>query len=186
MKISENWLREWVNPNVSTDELVEQLTMLGLEVDDVLPAAGEFTNVVVAEIVGIEKHPDADKLNVCQVDIGTGDNLQIVCGAPNARKGLKAPLAKIGAVLPGNFKIKKSKLRGMESFGMLCSNVELGLSEDHSGLLELPQSAKVGQNMREYYQLDDSIIDIDLTPNRADCFCVKGIAIDVALSLIHI
>ena len=180
MKISEQWLREWVNPKVSTEELAEQLTMLGLEVDEVLPAAGEFSHVVVAEIVAIEKHPDADKLNVCQVSIGTDDDLQIVCGAPNARVGLKAPLAMIGAVLPGDFKIKKSKLRGLDSSGMLCSNVELGLSDDHSGLLELSSSAAVGQNIREYLQLDDSIIDIDLTPNRADCFCVKGIAIDVA------
>ncbi|MFK8012924.1 MAG: phenylalanine--tRNA ligase subunit beta [Marinicellaceae bacterium] len=180
MKISEKWLREWVNPSVSSDELVEQLTMLGLEVDDVLPAAGEFTEVVVAKIVALEKHPDADKLNVCQVDIGCEENLQIVCGAPNARVGLVAPLAKIGAVLPGNFKIKKSKLRGMESFGMLCSNVELGLSDDHSGLLELPNNAPIGKDIREYFQLDDNIIDIDLTPNRADCFSLKGIAIDVA------
>ncbi len=180
MKISENWLREWVNPKITTDELVEQLTMLGLEVDDVVPAAGEFTLVVVAEILTIEKHPDADKLNVCQVDAGTGENLQIVCGAPNARVGLKAPLAMIGAVLPGNFKIKKSKLRGLESNGMLCSNVELGLSDDHSGLLELSIDAPVGQDIREYFELNDTIIDIDLTPNRADCFCVKGIAIDVA------
>jgi len=187
MKISEQWLREWVNPEVSTEELAEQLTMLGLEVDEVLPAAGEFSHVLVAEIVAIEKHPDANKLNVCQVSIGTDDNLQIVCGAPNARVGLKAPLAMIGAVLPGNFKIKKSKLRGLDSYGMLCSNVELGLSDDHSGLLELSSSATVGQNIREYLQLDDSIIDIDLTPNRADCFCVKGIAIDLAcLNNMHI
>ncbi|MCF6318501.1 MAG: phenylalanine--tRNA ligase subunit beta [Proteobacteria bacterium] len=180
MKISENWLREWVNPEITTDELVEQLTMLGLEVDEVMPAAGEFTHVVVAEIVAIEKHPDADKLNVCQVDVGHSEKLQIVCGAPNVRVGLKAPLAMIGAVLPGDFHIKKSKLRGLESNGMLCSNVELGFSEDHSGLLELPTDAPVGQDIRKYFELNDSIIDIDLTPNRADCFCVKGIAIDVA------
>ncbi len=180
MKISENWLREWVNPKITTDELVEQLTMLGLEVDAALAAAGDFTNVVVAEIISIEKHPDADKLNICQVDVGTSENLQIVCGAPNARKGLKSALAMIGAVLPGNFKIKKSKLRGQESNGMLCSNVELGLSDDHSGILELPNDAPVGTDIREYFELNDAIIDIDLTPNRADCFCVKGIAIDVA------
>lgn len=180
MKISENWLREWVNPQISTDELVEQLTMLGLEVDDVLPAAGDFTKVVIAEIVSIEKHPDADKLNVCQVSIGTDENLQIVCGAPNARAGLIAPLAMIGAVLPGNFKIKPSKLRGIESNGMLCSDVELGLSDDSSGLKELPSDAPIGKGIREYLDLNDTIIDIDLTPNRADCFCVKGIAIDVA------
>ncbi len=180
MKISENWLREWVNPNISTDELAEQLTMLGLEVDDVLAAAAQFSQVRVAEIISIEKHPDADKLNVCQVDAGTGENLQIVCGAPNARKGLKAPLAMIGALLPGNFKIKKSKLRGMPSFGMLCSAVELGLSDDSSGLLELPSDAPIGEDIRDYLALNDSIIDIDLTPNRADCFCIKGVAIDVA------
>jgi len=180
MKISENWLRQWVDPKITSDELVEQLTMLGLEVDDTLPAAGNFTNVVVAQIVSIEKHPDADKLNICQVDVGTGENLQIVCGAPNARAGLKSALAMIGAVLPGDFKIKKSKLRGQESNGMLCSNVELGLSDDHSGILELPQDAPVGTDIRDYLELNDTIIDIDLTPNRADCFCVKGIAIDVA------
>ena len=180
MKISENWLREWVNPNITSDELVEQLTMLGLEVDEALPAAGNFTNVVVAQIVSIEKHPDADKLNICQVDVGIGENLQIVCGAPNARKGLVTALAMIGAVLPGDFKIKKSKLRGAESNGMLCSSVELGLSDDHSGILELPSNAPVGADIREYLELNDTIIDIDLTPNRADCFCVKGIAIDVA------
>jgi phenylalanyl-tRNA synthetase beta chain len=180
MKISENWLREWVNPNITSDELVEQLTMLGLEVDETLPAAGNFTNVVIAQIVSIEKHPDADKLNICQVDAGTGKNLQIVCGAPNARKGLITALAMIGAVLPGDFKIKKSKLRGAESNGMLCSNVELGLSDDHSGILELPSSAPVGTDIRDYLELNDTIIDIDLTPNRADCFCAKGIAIDVA------
>ncbi|VAW33296.1 Phenylalanyl-tRNA synthetase beta chain, partial [hydrothermal vent metagenome] len=180
MKISENWLREWVNPNITTAGLVEQLTMLGLEVDAVSPAAGEFSNVVVAEIIAIAKHPDADKLNICQVSIGNNDNLQIVCGAPNARVGLKAPLAMIGAILPGNFKIKQSKLRGMESYGMLCSSVELGLGDESSGLLELPASALLGQNIIEYMQLDDTIIDIDLTPNRADCFCIKGIAIDIA------
>ncbi len=180
MKISENWLREWVNPNITSDELVEQLTMLGLEVDDVLPAAGDFSHVVVAEIVSIEKHPDADKLNICQVDSGNGELLQVVCGAPNARAGLKSALAMIGAVLPGNFKIKKSKLRGQESNGMMCSDVELGLSDDHSGIMELPVDAPVGMDIREYLALNDKIIDIDLTPNRADCFCAKGIAIDVA------
>ena len=180
MKISENWLREWVNPQISTEELNEQLTMLGLEVDDVMPASGEFTQIVVGEIESIEKHPDADKLNVCQVNAGLEDKLQIVCGAPNARAGLKAPLALIGAVLPGNFKIKKSKLRGVESHGMLCSSVELGLSDDHSGLLELPEDAPVGKDIREYLKLNDTIIDVDLTPNRADCFCIKGIANDIA------
>ena len=180
MKISEQWLREWVNPEISTEQLVEQLTMLGLEVDEVQPAAGSFSHVIVAEIIALEKHPNADKLNVCQVDAGNNEMLQIVCGAPNARVGLKTPLAKIGAVLPGDFKIKQSKLRGMESNGMLCSNVELGLSDDHSGLLELPANAPVGEDIKQYLLLDDNIIDIDLTPNRADCFCIKGVAIDLA------
>ena len=180
MKFSEKWLREWVNPNVSHTELVDQLTMLGLEVDEVLPASGDFSNVYIAEIIKAEKHPDADKLKICTVDVGLEEKLQIVCGAPNAKVGLKAPLAKIGALLPGNFKIKKSKLRGIESFGMLCSQVELGLSDDHSGLFELPDDAPVGQCIRKFMNLDDAIIDVDLTPNRADCFCLRGIARDVA------
>ena len=129
MRFSEKWLREWVNPAVSTDELAAQLTMAGLEVDAVEPAAAEFSGVVIAQVKSVEKHPDADKLRVCQVDGGTGELLQIVCGAANVREGLKVPLATIGAVLPGDFKIKKSKLRGVESFGMLCSEKELGMAE---------------------------------------------------------
>jgi len=128
MKFSEQWLREWANPDISTEEMCEQLTMAGLEVDSVSPAAGEFTNVVVACVESIEKHPDADKLNVCQVTDGS-ETFQIVCGASNVKQGLIIPLAKIGAVLPGNFEIKPAKLRGVESFGMLCSEKELGLAE---------------------------------------------------------
>ena len=179
MKFSEQWLREWVQPEVSSDALVEQLTMLGLEVDEVEPAAGAFTKIVVGEILTAEKHPDADKLRVCTVDAGS-EPLQIVCGAPNARVGLKAPLALIGAVLPGDFKIKKSKLRGVESQGMLCSEKELGLSEESDGLMELHSDAENGKDIRELLQLDDVLIDVDLTPNRADCFCMRGIAREVS------
>ncbi len=179
MKISENWLSEWVKSDLTTDELMAQLTMLGLEVDGVEPAAGTFSNVVVAEIVACEKHPDADKLKVCQVNAGS-ETVQIVCGAPNARIGLKTALSQIGAVLPGNFKIKKSKLRGVESHGMLCSEVELGLSQESDGIIELPADAPVGTDVAEYLNTDDQIIDIDLTPNRADCFCIKGVAREVA------
>ncbi len=180
MRVNEKWLREWVNPPLKTEELAEQLTLAGLEVDGIHPAAGEFSQVVVGEIVNCEKHPDADKLQVCQVNVGSDQPLQIVCGAPNARTGLKAPVALVGAVLPGGFKIKKSRLRGVDSHGMLCSAVELGLSDDHSGLLELPADAPVGQDLREYLELDDAIIEVDLTPNRADCFSVRGIAQEVA------
>ncbi|MBB3168344.1 phenylalanine--tRNA ligase subunit beta [Simiduia aestuariiviva] len=181
MKISESWLREWVNPSVSTAELCEQLTMAGLEVDGIEAVAGEFSGVVVGEIVEIEQHPDADKLRVCAV-AGNGDTLtQVVCGATNARKGIKVPFATVGAVLPGNFKIKKAKLRGVESFGMLCSQTELQAGDDDSGLWELPQEAEAGQCLREFLSLEDKIIEVDLTPNRADCLGVSGIAREVGV-----
>ena len=179
MKISENWLKEWVELDMTTDRLTAQLTMLGLEVDGIEQAGGEFSGVVVAEIVACEKHPDADKLKVCQVNAGN-EMLQIVCGAPNARIGLKTALSKIGAVLPGGFNIKKSKLRGIDSFGMLCSEVELGISQESDGIIELSENAPVGKNVSEYLKLNDQIIDIDLTPNRADCFCLRGVARDMA------
>lgn len=179
MKISENWLKEWVATDATTDQLMSELTMLGLEVDGIEPAAGEFSGVVVAEIVACEKHPDADKLKVCRVNAGS-EELQIVCGAPNARVGMKTALSKIGAVLPGNFKIKKSKLRGVESHGMLCSEVELGISQESDGIIELAIDASVGSDVRDYLALNDQIIDIDLTPNRADCFCMRGVARDLA------
>ncbi len=180
MKLSEQWLREWVNPAISTDELVEQITMAGLEVDGVEPVAGEFNGVVVGEITAIEQHPDADKLRVCQV-AGGGELVQVVCGAPNTRQGLKIPFATVGAVLPGNFKIKKAKLRGVESFGMLCAEQELGMSENSDGLMELPADAPVGNDLRDYLSLDDQIIEVDLTPNRADCLSVAGIARDTGV-----
>jgi len=181
MRFSESWLRQYVNPDISTAELVHQLTMAGLEVDSAVPAAGEFTGVVVGRIITAEPHPEADRLRLCRVDIGAGEPLQIVCGAPNARVGLHAPLAVEGAMLPGGFKIKASKLRGIPSYGMLCSAKELGIDEDASGLMELPQDAKPGIDLREYLQLDDTLIEVDLTPNRADCLSIEGLAREVAL-----
>ncbi|MDH5392510.1 MAG: phenylalanine--tRNA ligase subunit beta [Gammaproteobacteria bacterium] len=179
MKFSEQWLREWANPSINVKDLADQITMAGLEVDSVDPVAGEFNGVVVAEIISLEKHPDADKLNVCQVNNGA-EVIQIVCGAANARPGLKAPLALTGANLPGDFKIKKSKLRGVESFGMLCAEKELGMAESSDGLMELPSDASVGMDIREYLQLDDQTIEIDLTPNRSDCLSIQGVAREVA------
>lgn len=181
MKFSENWLREWVNPQVSTEELSEQLTMAGLEVDAIEPAAPAFEGVVVGEIISAEPHPDADKLQVCQVNVGGDEPLNIVCGAPNARAGLKAPTAVVGARLPGDFKIKKAKLRGVPSFGMLSSAKELGLSEAAEGLMELPADAPVGQDLREYLQLDDVSIELGLTPNRSDCLSIEGVAREVGV-----
>ncbi len=175
MKFSEQWLRSWVNPDISTEEMCDQITMAGLEVDGVEAAAGDFNNVVVARVESLEKHPDADKLNVCQVSDGN-ETLQIVCGAANVREGLVIPLAKIGAVLPGDFKIKPAKLRGVESSGMLCSEKELGLAEQADGLMELPQDAPIGRNFRDYLKLDDQCIEIDLTPNRGDCLSIAGVA----------
>jgi phenylalanyl-tRNA synthetase beta chain len=181
MKISETWLRTYVNPALSTEELVAQITMAGLEVDAVEPVAAQFSGVVVGEVVEMEKHPDADKLNVCRVNVGETELLQIVCGAANVRVGLKIPAALCGAVLPGDFKIKQSKLRGVESFGMLCSAKELGLVAEAEGLMELPVDAPIGTDIREYLQLNDNSIEVDLTPNRADCLSVEGVAREVAV-----
>lgn len=181
MKFSEKWLREWVNPSISTDELSEQLSMAGLEVDGVEAVAGEFSGVVVGEVVECGQHPDADKLQVTKINVGDDELIDIVCGAPNCRQGLKVAVAKVGAVLPGNFKIKKAKLRGEPSFGMLCSFSELGISDDHDGILELPLDAPIGQDIREYLQLDDVTIEVDLTPNRADCLGLKGLAREVGV-----
>lgn len=180
MLVVESWLREVANPNLNTEDLAHRLTMAGLEVEGVEPVAPEFSGVVVAEIKEIAQHPNADKLRICQVDAGTGELLQIVCGAPNAAKGIKVPLATIGAVLPGNFKISKGKLRGEESFGMLCSAKELGISEESSGLLILDESLPVGQDIREALDLNDKVFEIKLTPNRADCLSVYGVAREVA------
>ena len=185
MQFSESWLRTMVNPKMTSDELSHLLTMSGLEVEEVEPVAAPFTNVVVAQVLEVAKHPNADRLSVCQVDAGTGTLLNIVCGAPNVRPGLKVACAMAGAVLPPGddgkgFEIKVGKLRGVESQGMLCSARELKLSEENSGLMELPDTAPVGQNFRDYYQLNDLKFTIKLTPNRADCLSVLGVAREVA------
>lgn len=181
MKFSESWLREWVNPAISREELSEQVTMAGLEVDGVEPVAGEFTGVVVGRVVECGQHPNADKLRVTKVDVGGDRLLDIVCGAPNCRQGLVVACATVGAVLPGDFKIKAAKLRGEPSEGMLCSFSELGISEDHSGIIELPEDAPIGQDVREYLKLNDVTVEISVTPNRADCLGIIGVARDVAV-----
>ena len=178
MKFSEQWLRGWVNPQVGRDELVARLSMAGLEVDSVTPAAGVFSGVVVGEVLSTEQHPDADKLRVCQVSNGS-QTFQVVCGAPNVRPGLKIPFAMIGAELPGDFKIKKAKLRGVESNGMLCSQAELQVGEGNDGLMELPADAPVGEDIRVYLNLEDASIEVDLTPNRGDCLSLAGLAREV-------
>ncbi len=182
MKFSESWLRELVDPALTTQELEAQLTMAGLEVDGVEAVAADFSGIVVGEVVACEQHPDADKLSLCQVSDGK-EKFQIVCGASNVRVGLKIPFAKIGAVLPSDdgkgFKIKKAKLRGVESFGMLCAEAEMGMSDSSDGLMELPIDAPLGKDIREYLQLNDTIIEVDLTPNRADCLSINGLAREV-------
>lgn len=179
MKFSENWLREFVNPKLTTEELVDQLTMAGLEVEAVFPVAAEFSKVVIGDILEVEPHPDADKLVVCKVSSGD-ETYQVVCGAPNTRVGIKVPFALVGAKLD-NQKLKKAKLRGVESSGMLCSERELGISESHEGLMELPLDAPVGENVRDYLRLDDSIFDVDVTPNRSDCLGMTGLARETGL-----
>ena len=181
MQVSEAWLRELINPPVNTAELAEQLTMAGLEVDALQPVAASFSGVVVGEVISTEQHPNADKLKICQVNVGQSQPLQIVCGASNVRPGLKIPAALIGAVLPGDFKIKESKLRGELSFGMLCSEKELGIAASSDGLMELADDAPVGCDIRDYLALNDHIIELGLTPNRADCLSVEGIAREVAV-----
>lgn len=179
MKFSEQWLRKWVNPPISTEQMSEQLSLAGLEVDSIEPVAGAFSHVVVGEVIRCEQHPDADRLRVCHVNIGD-EELTIVCGGANVRTGLKVAVATIGATLPGDFKIKKSKLRGVESHGMLCSASELGLAQTSAGILELPADAPIAADLRDYLQLNDVSIDIDLTPNRGDCASVLGVAREVA------
>jgi phenylalanyl-tRNA synthetase beta chain len=187
MQFSESWLRQFVNPSIDSKALGHALTMAGLEVEEQHSVAPPFSKVVVAEIISAEQHPDADRLRVCRVNAGQGlENLQIVCGAPNARAGIKIPCALVGAELPPSeeggkpFQIKVGKLRGIESHGMLCSGRELGLGEDHLGILELPPEAPVGEDLRHYLSLDDQIFTIKLTPNKADCLSIVGIAREVA------
>ncbi len=185
MQFSENWLRTMVDPKMTSDELAHLLTMSGLEVEEVEPVAPPFSNVVVAKVLEVVRHPNADRLNVCQVDAGTGTLLNIVCGASNVRAGMKVACAMAGAVLPPGddgkpFEIKIGQLRGVESQGMLCSARELKLSEENAGLMDLPEDAPVGQNFRDYYQLNDLKFTIKLTPNKADCLSVLGVAREVA------
>ena len=186
MQFSESWLRQYVNPALDSGALGHAMTMAGLEVEEQHSVAPAFTKIVIAQILSAEQHPDADRLRVCKVDAGTGQELQIVCGAPNARAGIKIPCAMVGAELPPAeaggkpFMIKVGKLRGVESQGMLCSGRELGLGDDHEGILELPADAPVGQDIREYLDLDDQIFVIKLTPNKADCLSLIGMAREVA------
>jgi phenylalanyl-tRNA synthetase beta chain len=180
MKFSENWLRSWANPALSSTELGHQLTMAGLEVEEAAPAAPAFNNVVVAEVLDVVKHPNADRLNVCQVNVGEAAPITIVCGASNVAVGVKVPCARIGAVLPGDFKIKQAKVRNVESFGMLCSAKELGLAEESHGLWLLSADAPVGTTIREYLDLDDTLYTLKLTPNRSDCLGIAGLAREVA------
>ncbi|MBB3232987.1 phenylalanine--tRNA ligase subunit beta [Halomonas stenophila] len=182
MKFSEQWLREWVSPALATQALADQITMAGLEVDAIEPVASVFEGVVVAEVVAKAPHPDADKLSVCQVDDGSGEPVPVVCGAPNVAEGQRVPFARVGGVLPGDFKIKKARLRGVESRGMICSASELGLAEETSeGILVLPAGAPVGEDFRAFLGLDDHTIEVDLTPNRGDCLSVKGMAREVGV-----
>ena len=189
MKISEQWLRQWVNPANTSEQLAEQLTMAGLEIDDRYAVAHPFNGVVIGQVISVEPHPDADKLRVTHVDIGQDELVQIVCGAPNVRIGMKAPVAVVGAVLPSangsndgsGFEIKKSELRGIASNGMLCGASEIDLVDDIDGLLELPDDAPIGIDIREYLGLDNQIFDISITPNRGDCFSVRGIAREIAV-----
>ncbi len=181
MKISESWLRTWVSPDWDTETFAEELSLAGLEVDGIDPVAPAFTNVVVGKVLSVEKHPDADKLNITQVEVGEDAPVQIVCGAKNVVAGMMACCAKVGAVLPGDFKIKKAKLRGVPSNGMLCGASEIGLPDEGvDGLHVLPEDAPIGMDIREYLNLNDQVIDVDLTPNRADCLSVEGIARDVS------
>ena len=180
MQFSEQWLRTYVNPPISSEELAHRLTMAGLEVEANEPVAPPFSKVVIGRVRTVAKHPNADKLTVCDVDAGTGTMLSVVCGAPNIAPGICVPCALVGAVLPGDFRIKATTVRGVESQGMLCSARELGLSEDHSGLMILGADAPVGRDVRDYHALEDRKLTIKLTPNRGDCLSVIGIAREVA------
>ncbi|MDC9613908.1 phenylalanine--tRNA ligase subunit beta [Xenorhabdus khoisanae] len=181
MKFSELWLREWANPAINSEALSDQITMAGLEVDGVEKVAGQFHGVFVGEVVECGQHPNADKLRVAKVNVGGERLLDIVCGAPNCRQGLRVAVATVGAVLPGDFKIKAAKLRGEPSEGMLCSFSELGIANDHDGIIELPADAPIGTDLRDYMKLDDNAIEISITPNRADCLSIMGVARDVAV-----
>jgi len=180
MKISESWLREWVNPDLDTEALSHQLTMLGHEVDGVEYEGKGIADIVIAEVIAVSKHPDADKLSLCKVDDGSGELVDVVCGAPNVVQGMKTPFAKPGVKLPNGMKLRKAKIRGVVSNGMLCSAVELGLGDESDGIMSLPADAETGLALIDLLDLPDAIIDLDLTPNRGDCFSVLGIARDLS------
>lgn len=180
MKISELWLREWANPKITREELSSLLTMGGLEVEEYAPVAEKIKGVIVGKVLNVEKHPEADRLNICEVDIGKKKHLNIVCGASNVKTSMKVPVAMLGAKLPNKPPLAAATIRGVPSQGMLCSASEIGLSEESAGLLELPQNAPIGEDINEYFQLDDYFIDISITPNRGDCLSVRGMARDVA------
>ncbi len=180
MKIAESWLREWVDPGVGTEQLAHELTMLGHEVDSVTIEGEGIADVVVAEVLDVARHPDADRLSVCQVSDGNDERIEVVCGAPNVRVGMKTPLAKPGTKLPNGMKLRKSKIRGVVSNGMLCSAVELGLGEEADGIMDLPDAAPVGRSPVDSHDLPAAVIDADLTPNRGDCFSILGLARDVS------
>jgi phenylalanyl-tRNA synthetase beta chain len=181
MRFSESWLREWVNPPLDAQALCDQLSMAGLEVDALDPVAPAFSGVVIGAVEAVEPHPDATKLRVCRVDVGDQEPLQIVCGAANVAAGQRVPVARIGAVLPGDFKIKKAKLRGVASQGMICSASELGLAETSEGIMTLPADAPVGEALRDWLALDDHAIELDLTPDRSDCLSLAGVAREVGV-----
>lgn len=181
MKLSEAWLREWINPKVDTKTLAEKLTMAGLEVESITTIADKLEHVRVGQVVDVMQHPQADRLRVCQVNVGDDALLTIVCGAANVRPGLKSPVALIGAVLPGGMEIKHVTLRGIESSGMICSEKEIGISESSTGIMELPEDAPIGANITDYLQLPDHLMDIKLTPNRGDCLSIAGIAREVGV-----
>lgn len=180
MKLSEQWLLEWINPHLTREELSSKLTMAGLEIDGLSPVAGTFSNVVVGHVTHVEKHPEADRLKVCLVDVGQPEQLTIVCGAANVRAGLKVAAALIGALLPNDFKISRSKIRNVVSHGMLCSARELGMSDESNGIIELPQDAPIGTDITQYLNLSDYVIDVAITPNRGDCLSIFGMAKEIS------
>ena len=179
MKFSERWLREWVDPPLSTDELADRLTGAGLEVDSVQPVAEVLSRVVVAEVADVRPHPGADRLTLCRVDAASSGKMTVVCGAPNVRRGMRAALALPGARLPGGVKVRRSRIRGEESYGMLCSARELGLGPEEDRIIELSGEARSGRDLRDELALDDVMIDVELTPNRGDCLGLAGIAREV-------
>ena len=182
MKVSEQWLREWADAPVDTDTLLDQLTSAGLTVDSAEPLAAPMDKVVVAEVMEVSAHPEADRLRVCSVDVGGGETLTVVCGAPNVHQGMRAPMALVGARLADGHKIRRSKIRGVESQGMLCSATEIGLGEDADGIVSLDPQAPIGKPLSEYLRLDDVIIDIELTPNRGDCLGMSGVAREIGVA----